>query len=238
MNSKGMDRRSARLASQVFEKLREDIVRGLLPPDTPLAELDLCTRLEVSRTPVREALIKLAEEGLVRIFPQFGTFVAPISVEAVRVGQYVRENLECALVADAARGIDGPALQSLQDNMAQQIQAHRDGKAEEFYSLDNRFHAAIALASGHPGVWDVIQQTNTQFDRVRHISVQNPDQIPLLLQQHQEIVDAITEGDAVKAKAALRRHLREVFATVKQLGLTEADSTSPPKRRRSAPPTT
>ena len=111
-----MDRRNARLASQVFAHLRECIVRGEFPPNTALSEQDLCERLNVSRTPVREALINLAEEELVVIYPQFGTFVAPISLNAVRVGQYVREHLECALVVDAVRRLDDAGVARIRDN--------------------------------------------------------------------------------------------------------------------------
>jgi DNA-binding GntR family transcriptional regulator len=234
MKEYGMDRRNSRLAAQVFDRLREDIVRAVLPPGTPLAELDLCTRMSVSRTPVREALIKLAEEGLVRIYPQFGTFVAPISLEAVREGQYVREHLESALVGDAARAIDQAALDKLRENLDRQVDAETRGDAEAFYSLDNAFHTVIADASGHPGVWGVILRAKTQFDRVRYLSVHDPEQISRLIKQHAEVYDALAAHDAAKAKAAIRRHLREVFITVEKLGLDAADA-APPKRKRVAP---
>ena len=83
-----------RLADQVYERLLDEIVSGALPPGTPMAELDLCDRLGVSRTPVREALIKLADVDLVRILPQSGTFVAPVSREAFGHAQFIREHLE------------------------------------------------------------------------------------------------------------------------------------------------
>ncbi|MDR3438288.1 GntR family transcriptional regulator [Telmatospirillum sp.] len=235
MSAIDRDRRNSRLASQVFTTLREDIVRGVLPPNAPLSELDLCDRLQVSRTPVREALIKLAEEGLVKIYPQFGSFVAPISLEAVAVGQYIREHLECALISDAARRMDADAIRRIQDSMEAQAKAVEDGDAEEFYSLDNKFHAMIAEFGGNPKVWNVISQTKTQFDRVRYLSVQEPGRNGKLLEQHKEIADNLIAGDGVKAKAALRRHLREVFTTVEKLGLTEATNALPPRRRRTAP---
>jgi DNA-binding GntR family transcriptional regulator len=235
MSAIDMDRRNSRLASQVFVSLREDIVRGVLPPNTPLAELDLCKRLDVSRTPVREALIKLAEEGLVKIYPQFGSFVAPISLEAVRVGQYVREHLECALISDAARLMDETSAQLIRDNIERQEQAVASGVVEDFYSLDNAFHALIAKLSGNPGVWNVVLQSKTQFDRVRYLSVHEPGRNAKLLDQHKEIADALIAGDATKAKVALRKHLRVVFTTVEKLGLTENETSAPPRRKRIAP---
>ncbi|MTJ82557.1 MAG: GntR family transcriptional regulator [Telmatospirillum sp.] len=230
------DRRNSRLASQVFDSLREDIVRGVLPPNAPLSELDLCDRLHVSRTPVREALIKLAEEGLVKIYPQFGSFVAPISLEAVKVGQYIREHLECALIADAARRMDAEAARRIRENIDMQTAAVAKGDIEEFYSLDNRFHALITELSGNPGVWSVILQAKTQFDRVRYQNIHEPGRIARLLEQHRDIADNVISGDITKAKGALRRHLREVFIAVERLDLSDAAS-PPPQRRRRQPPT-
>jgi DNA-binding GntR family transcriptional regulator len=225
-----MDRRTVRLTAQVFAQLRDDIVRGVLPADTPLSEQELCGRLNVSRTPVREAFIKLAEEGLVRVYPQFGTFVAPISLEAVKVGQYVREHLECALVGDAARRVDAAGLKQISDLVERQADAKT---AEAFYDLDNEFHALIADLSGNPGVWPVILRAKTQFDRVRYLTVHDPERMRQILAEHREIVAALAAGDAEKAQAALRGHLRQVFVSVAKLGLSD-DPSPPPRRRRTA----
>lgn len=224
-----MDRRNSRLASQVFALLRESIVRGEYPPNTPLSEQKLCERLKVSRTPVREALINLAEEELVVIYPQFGTFVAPISLEAVRVGQYVREHLECSLVVDAVRHLDESGIARIRDNIERQANAPR---LEEFYNLDNEFHALIAELSGYSGVWSVIQRAKTQFDRVRFLSVQEPVRQAEILIEHRAIADAIISRNAEEAQRALRLHLRAVFATVEKMGLAATASTLPPPRKR------
>lgn len=227
-----MDRRNTRLASQVFARLRESIVRGELPPNAPLSEQDLCERLNVSRTPVREALINLAEEELVIIYPQFGTFVAPISLEAVRVGQFVREHLECALVVEAAKRIDDEGARRIRDILERQSRAPN---LDEFYNLDNEFHATIAELSGHPKVWNVILRAKTQFDRVRYLSVHDPQRTAEILVEHRSIADALIAGNTEEAQRALRRHLRGVFVTVKQLGLSDEAPATPPRRRRRRP---
>jgi GntR family transcriptional regulator, rspAB operon transcriptional repressor len=224
-----MDRRNSRLASQVLARLRESIVRGEYPPDTPLSEQKLCERLKVSRTPVREALINLAEEGLVLIYPQFGTFVAPISLEAVQVGQYVREHLECSLVVDAVARIDDAGAARLRDNIDRQVGAP---SLEEFYNLDNEFHALIAELSGHARVWAVIQRAKTQFDRVRYLSVQEPGRPAEILAEHRAIADAMIVRDATAAQGALRQHLRGGFTTVSKMGLPESAPALPPRRHR------
>ena len=222
-----MDRRNTRLASQVFVRLRESIVRGELPPNAPLSEQDLCERFNVSRTPVREALINLAEEELVVIYPQFGTFVAPISLEAVRVGQFVREHLECALIVDAAERLDDEGAARVRDVIERQTTA---ADLDEFYNLDNEFHALIAELSGHPKVWNVILKAKTQFDRVRYLSVHEPARTAEILAEHRNIADALTARDAGEAQCALRQHLRAVFLTVEKMGLTDAAPATPPRR--------
>ena len=202
-------RSGRRLADQVYERLRDDIVSGALPPGTPMAELDLCERLGVSRTPVREALIKLADADLVRIYPQSGSFVAPISREAFRHAQFIREHLECALVAEAVRFIDATSLRELNDIIERQEKA---ATSAEFYATDEEFHHAIAKISQHEDVWQVIRQTKIHFDRVRHLTLQeDAGHIPLLIEQHREILNGLAECNEASAVAAMRRHLREVF---------------------------
>ncbi|MDR3493000.1 MAG: GntR family transcriptional regulator [Ancalomicrobiaceae bacterium] len=201
-----------RLADQVFDRLIDDIIIGALPPGTPVSELDLCDRLKVSRTPVREALIKLAEIGLVRIMPQRGTFVAPISPEAFRNSQFIREHLECALVAEAVRYIDSTSLRELSDLIERQEEVVRSGNGAAFFAPDEAFHRTIARIARREEVWQLIRQTKVHFDRVRHLTLrEDANHVPLLIEQHREIVNGIAECNEARAVAAMRRHLREIF---------------------------
>jgi DNA-binding GntR family transcriptional regulator len=224
-----VDRSRSRLTNQVFDKIREDIVYGRLAPDAPLSEADLCQQLEVSRTPVREALIKLAEEELVVIYPHFGTFVAPISMEAVKVGQYIREKLECALVVDAVNRLDDEGRERIRANMREQAAAV--GNGDEFYRLDNVFHALIAELSGYAGTWSAILRAKTQLDRVRYLTIQDNDRMALTLEEHRQIADAIIAGDAVAAESHIRSHLRTVFGHLDGLGLDEPRPRLPSRKR-------
>ncbi|WP_241911608.1 GntR family transcriptional regulator [Telmatospirillum siberiense] len=223
-----------RLAVQVFETVKEEIVSGALPPNAQLSEAELSDRLGVSRTPVREALIKLSEDGLVRIIPQVGTFVAPISIDSVNEAQFIREHLECALIVDAVRRMDKATLRLLQDNLEQQERAVRYDDWDKFYELDEALHTLLAKASGHLQTWRIVQQSKVHMDRVRHVSFRMPDHMAKLTGQHKAIVDAVAQGDEVKAREALRCHLREIITTVEKLGLSETGQDLPPSRRRSA----
>lgn len=228
---------SPRLADQVFDRLLADIVSGRLTPGTPMAELDLCEELGVSRTPVREALIKLADIGLVHIYPQRGSFVAPISPEAFRNAQFIREHLECAMVAEAVRNIDATSLRELNEIIDRQEEVARSGKGVDFYEPDEEFHRAITRIAKREQVWSVIRQTKVHFDRVRHLTlVEDEAHVPLLIEQHREIVAGLANCDEVQAVAAMRRHLREIFRRAEGIFARHVVETAPfsAKRRRRA----
>lgn len=212
-----MDRRGPRLAEQVLERLRDDIIRGNLPPGTPVIEADVSERLQVSRTPVREALIKLAEEGLVSIFPQRGSFVAPIQIHAVREAQFIRENLECALLAEAGERLTPLFLRRLADNLDRHERAARREDAEQLFTLDEEFHALLAEGTDKPGVWRIIQQAKTHLDRIRRRSVGDHGDVVRMLTQHREMLAALEAGDVPHAVAVMHQHLRSVFTTIERL---------------------
>jgi DNA-binding GntR family transcriptional regulator len=216
------EHRHLRLTIQVLETLKRDIISGALAPNAQLSEAELSQRLGVSRTPVREALIKLVDDGLVRIVPQVGTFVAPISFESVEEAQFVREHLECALIVDAGNKMDETTIQRLRDNLEQQSRAARNDDWSSFMALDEELHGTLATAASHPGAWRIIQQSKIHFNRVRHLSHRMPGQMDRLIQQHTTIVDALARRDHDIAQAILREHLREVFVTLKSLGLSES----------------
>jgi DNA-binding GntR family transcriptional regulator len=101
---------------------------------------------------------------------------------------------------------------------------------DAFYELDEALHAAFAECAGRPGVWRLIQQSKLHMDRVRLLSLPIASQVPRLVKQHHAIVNALARRDPDAAEAALRQHLREVFATIAELGLNAVED--PPLRRR------
>jgi len=210
-----IDRRMS-VAVQVFDLIRRDILDATLPPGLPLSEHALSQRFGLSRTPIREALLRLAEEGLVQIVPQVGTFVTRISLAKVYEAQFIREALECAAVRTAARSrrLDIDLLQAI---MSDQKVAAANGKADDFYVADEALHAAIADASGCPRLWIVALNEKLQLDRVRMLDMSLRPALGELVLQHSAIVDALSAGDAGAAEAAMRRHLHNVFVRLAPL---------------------
>jgi len=210
------------IAGQVRQLLRRDIVTGRLPPRTMLSEQELAQRFGVSRTPVREALIKLAEESLVEIYPQYGSFVAPIKLQEVFDSQFVRESLECAAIERAVERMDDAHAKALRAILQQQRSLHRAGDHEGFFLADERMHALIMEIAGHANAWRQVENAKAQMDRVRLLSARNVRKRPSVIAEHGDIVDCLLRRDRDGATAAMRTHLRGLFRSVELLKASNA----------------
>jgi DNA-binding GntR family transcriptional regulator len=211
--------KTLRLTSQVYEAIRREIVRGDLAPGGRLSEADLSDRFGVSRTPVREALIRLAEDEMVRIVPRVGTFVAPISIESVLEAQFLREHLECAVIADVCRHIRTDDLDRLRVIVERQKKLTKTADKDGFLALDEEFHATLAVVSRHPGAWRIIQQSKAHLDRARYLSFEMPLHMNEIVAQHERIVDALRRRDAATAEATMRIHVREILITLEKIDI-------------------
>lgn len=194
---------------QVYSILREQIIHADILPGTRLSEAEISKNFSVSRQPVREAFIKLRDEGLVAIRPQRGTFVTKISIDAVSEARFIREAIEADIVKVLVEEISVDNLIRLR-TMIDEQQALDECDADKFMDLDEKFHRNLAEFAGKSSAWKVIANMKSHFDRVRHLSSsQKPMQ--RLVDQHAAIVEAIAEKDSTKAEEAIRYHLREVL---------------------------
>jgi len=194
---------------QLYRVLRERIIRNDLEPGIRISESEIASGYAVSRQPVREAFIKLAEEGLVEVRPQRGTFVRKIAVSSVMDARFVREAIEADIVRHLAEHPDKALERDLRSQIAEQRKVA--GKDPiRFIELDERFHRSLATAAGRSYAWTVIESVKAQMDRVRHLSVQR---FPMekLVEQHARVAEAIAKGDAAAAEKAMRAHLREIL---------------------------
>lgn len=204
------------IATQLYRHLRGIIVRGELHPGQALSESEIARRYSTSRQPVREAFIKLAEERLVVVQPQRGTFVMKISVADVLDARFVREAIEVAVVQEAATLASPTVINELRDLIEQQkavVQGHNE-EFEEFLALDEEFHRTISLSVGHAHAWRVIENIKAQMDRIRYLSFYDATPLSLIIEQHSRIVDGIEAGDPTVAAAAMRSHLREIMLSL------------------------
>jgi DNA-binding GntR family transcriptional regulator len=175
---------------------------------------------------VREAFIKLAEERLVIILPQRGTFVVKISVADVLDARFVREAIEVAVVQEAATSALPTAVKELR-NLIEQQKTVVHGHNDEFLALDEEFHRTIALSVGRAHAWRVIESIKAQMDRIRYLSLDDATPLPLLIEQHTRIVDGIEAGDPTAAVAATRSHLREIIVSLPNIAARFPDLFEP-----------
>nr|WP_204354498.1 GntR family transcriptional regulator [Paracoccus saliphilus] len=192
-------------ADLIHDRLRHLIVTLELQPGQPLVEKQLCETFGVSRTPLREAILRLAEHGLVTVAPQHGTFVSVISPRAVRLAHFLRESLELPVIrrlaAQPVRHLD----RAWEILLEQKIMAARNDQAG-FILLDDQFHRALFDIAGLPEIWDVIHAKKGHLDRVRFLQGSMRG-VTVPLAQHEILLDAIARGAVKDTERLLREHL-------------------------------
>jgi DNA-binding GntR family transcriptional regulator len=210
-------------ASLVQDEMRRAILAMQIAPGAALVEKELTARFGISRTPVREALIKLKEEGLVEVFPQAGTFVARIPIEAIPEAVFIRQALECATV-DLVAGIATPEIVARLDAViARQHEALDEGDQERFHLFDEAFHETIAICAGYPGIWKLAHAAKSQIDRCRRMTLPVPGRMAMVIREHLSIVDAVRRKDGPAAQAAMRKHLGTLLPDLVHLRATHPD---------------
>ncbi|MDT0176071.1 GntR family transcriptional regulator [Pantoea sp. RRHST58] len=199
---------------QIYRYLRKDIVTCVIQPGSLLSEKEVSARFNVSRQPVREAFIKLAEAGLVQVLPQRGTFVRKISARRVADGRFIREAVEVSVVRRAALEIEPVALLALEHNLQLQKMAAARHDSQAFLSLDDEFHRLIAESINCLLAWETVENIKAAMDRVRFLTLSEVSPPDSLIEQHEEILSALKNHDADAAEAAMRRHLQEMIFSI------------------------
>lgn len=205
------------IAARIVDTMKQAIITMKIRPGERLSEQELAAGFGVSRQPVREALIKLAEAGLVLILPQRGTLVVKISRAAVENARFIREAIECVVVREAARRQDGDVLALIERILADTETCIALGETDRFFRLDEAFHAHLAAAAGRPAAWHVIEEQKSQMDRVRYLDVSAGVPMQVLLEQHRAIYTAIAAGDGLAAERVMHQHLTEILKVLPQL---------------------
>lgn len=199
-----LDRRRS-IADQIYDELRRMVVQLELKPGQPLSEKATAELFQVSRTPVREAILRLADHGLVTVAPQFGTFIAAIDPDEVRQAQFMRENLEVAITLRLCE-VGIADLSPARSLVVQQQAAAEAGDFARFTILDDRMHAWLFDEAGMGRLWSSIHIKKAHLDRIRFLHVPEPGKIALVAEQHVAILDAIEARDRAATEARVREH--------------------------------
>lgn len=207
-------KRARSAASLIHDGLRAEIVSLRRRPGETIVEAEIAAAYGVSRTPAREAILRLAAEGLIDIFPQSGTFVAPIPVDELPETIELRRVLEAAVVRRAALVADAGSVALLERELACQRAAEDAGDQEAFHASDERFHATLASIAGRRRFWEAILRAKTQVDRFRRLTLPGAGRMGAVVAEHALVASALARGDADAAAAAMDAHLAALLAAI------------------------
>lgn len=204
-----MNLNSNRLSAgeKVYATLREQILSLELPPGTFLSEKDSALTFGVSRTPVRESFVRLAEEGLVQVLPQRGTFVSRIDRELVEEARFMREQLERAVIRLACKSLPADSLASLEENLLLQKASMEREDDKRMFELDELFHRTLFEGCRKLNTWAAIQRMNVHLNRSRLLRLSSDHDWSLLYAQHRQMYEAIQSRDTDAADRVMREHL-------------------------------
>jgi len=201
---------------QIFDYVRDEIVGMDLLPGEKIPESQLAKKFGVSRTPVREALVKLASLGFVEVRPQRGTFVTKLSMNLILEARFIREAVESAVACSLSENYSEGMLDACEAIIEQQEKAALDEDPLHFQNLDDNFHSALADLTGFHRVSAVIEAEKAHMDRVRNLSlVELSGQYEHVIQQHKAILAGIKSGSSKQAKLAMEAHMKDVFNILK-----------------------
>jgi DNA-binding GntR family transcriptional regulator len=189
----------------------ERILDMQLRPFQELSEARLAAEFGVSRTPVREALARLARRGLVEILPQRGTIVSPLSEALIAKSRFIREALERPLARLAAEKLTPEIASQLMREVALQQTFANLSDDQSFLASDERFHALIAKAAGFESIWDDVREAKFHMDRVRRLSLLSQEHMFFIVREHEEILEQLKARDADGAEQSITVHLTSVM---------------------------
>lgn len=193
----------------VYDRLRKKILDSELAPGSHILEQELAVMLGVSRTPIREAVIRLQNEGLLEIVPRHGVRIVPIAVSDMREIYDVLISLEPrAAELLAARGASPKELRQLEDACARMADSLARGEMEEWALADEEFHLGIVRLSNNRRLVDIVLNCWDQVHRARYFTLrlrQHP-QPSKSIEEHYEIIEAVRRGDTSAAYGIYRRH--------------------------------
>ncbi len=209
--------RSRHAAIQVFEHLRAMIITLNLTPGTVLSRSELANYFTLSQTPIRDALLRLEEEGLVDIFPQYATMVRAIDIRSARQAHFLRLSLELEVVHTLARDAQPALISALQSLLVQQRHALEIDDYDAFIRTDQMFHRQMFTAANAKDLWHLLRRNSGNIDRLRRLHVPIQGKAEAVLHDHADILAAIQAGDADLAQQCVRRHLSGTLAQLETI---------------------
>ncbi len=224
-----LDRFVGSLGQRVYQCLRQAILSLVYGPGEILRKPEICEALGVSRSPVSDAVARLAAEGLVDVVPQAGTFVARFSMEEIREGVFLREAIELAAIERVADTVTEEQLQLLRRNLTVQAALVRDGDIPGFYQSDAAMHELLLSFTGFRKLAQVSETAWLHVNRARQLILPVPGRVEATLEEHRAILAALESRDPAAARAAVKLHLSQLLRYLEPLERDRPDLFRPGK---------
>ncbi|MDR2746191.1 MAG: GntR family transcriptional regulator [Treponema sp.] len=207
---KSARRQPESVQNSVYNALRKSILNLNLAPGTVISETEISLYYKVSRTPVREAFINLAKEGLIRVIPQRETLVSRIDLGRVEQERFIRESLEMAVLEPFIEQYLPENIADLERLLDMQGAAFDRNEYINFMDLDEDFHRIFFEASGHILGGELLESMCGHYHRVRLLSILLNGIAQNIISQHRGLLSAIKNRDLPRARAVLTRHLHKL----------------------------
>lgn len=194
-------------ADDVFDFLHGEISALKLLPGTRISEVEIARQFDVSRQPVREAFIRLANLDLIHIRPQKATLVRGFSYETIQRSRFIRMAIESEILRRACSSVDEAGLAKLRRALDQQTEAIAKSDIERFHALDYDFHRILCHAANCAFAFKTITENKAIVDRLCLLSLNEATAMETLLADHTEIVEGLTARNQDVVVAAITKHL-------------------------------
>ena len=201
-----------------YHEVKQKIIKLEYAPDSPLVEEELSTKLNVSRTPLRQALYRLELEGLIIKQANGRMRIAPITLEEIDEIYKAREVLEGLLAREATLNMNVEKLQKLEDLLVLMKLAAEQNRIEHTVSYGSEFHAVLYSLSNNDTVKRLMKQLDGQIERYRRLSgYMNPKYSPIApVQEHEKILELVKEGDPIIVEQEMRQHIARNLEVAKE----------------------
>jgi DNA-binding GntR family transcriptional regulator len=206
--------RAATASARIYSDLRAELVSMERRPGEVISEAEIALSYGVSRTPVREAILKLSDEGLVEIFPQSGIFVSRIPLAALPEAIIIRKALEETAARLAAERATSSQILTLHSILERQREADAAGDRDSFHQADETFHGTIAEVAKYPGIWTLILQVKVNVDRFRRLTLPQTGRMAQVIAEHAVILAAIEQHEPEGARRAMGAHLERLLGDI------------------------
>ncbi|WFE91208.1 GntR family transcriptional regulator [Roseibium porphyridii] len=209
---------------QIFGSIKHAILNMDLQPGCIVSEAEIAAKFGASRTPVREAFMRLREAGLVVTYPSRGNFVSRLNKEKILEARYLREALEMANIRRlASGGLPSASHDRLLENLQAQEDAAAIGDAVVFGNLDDVFHLELAEATGFPRAAQVLEKEKMVLDRLRVLSLRDKNHLGFLKDEHARIFEAICAQDLSEAVRFGELHFSSILKVLSDLEIRHSD---------------